>query len=147
LFLSGEEKANWTTYSNQMTSSMYNIYSKTHFFFIIIRIYSSFRGDSLWQLWIALHCTLVRLPPPPPFPTLSPTHLKQLQEVSSFYFLYVYGAHQPHSLTFISSHNCTYFTVLSFIINSKVNVQLSVECIKLNEESYVVGITRCPWCL
>jgi hypothetical protein len=43
----------------------------------------------------------------------------------------VYEAHQPYSLTFISSIHpsqhphiyCTYYTVLFYIFNSKVNVQ------------------------
>jgi hypothetical protein len=61
------------------------------------------------------------------------THLKQLQEDSSFHFIYVCEAHQPYSLTFISSiyhppptnypTHTTYFILLSFIINSKLNVQ------------------------
>jgi hypothetical protein len=39
-----------------------------------------------------------------PYPaTLSLIHLKQSQEISSFYFAYVYEAPQPYSLTFISS--------------------------------------------
>jgi hypothetical protein len=34
------------------------------FFFIFIKIYSLYKCDSLCQFQIALHCTLVRLPPP-----------------------------------------------------------------------------------
>jgi hypothetical protein len=56
----------------------------TSFFFIFISIYSLSRGTSLWQFWIALHCTLVRSPPPShPF-SPSPPHLMQLQEVPSY---------------------------------------------------------------
>jgi hypothetical protein len=105
-------------------------------FFHFIRTYSLYRGDSLCQFWIALHCTSVRLPLPssnfsPAIPFVP--HLKQLLEISLFYFIYEYGAYQPYSLTLISSihhpcsHNhiphCTYFTVLSLIFNSKVNVR------------------------
>jgi hypothetical protein len=68
-----------------------------------------------------------------PPPILPLPHLKQLQDVSSFYFIYVHEAHQSYSLTFIYSFHlplslkypphythCTYFTVLSFIFNSKI---------------------------
>jgi hypothetical protein len=39
----------------------------------------------------------------PPISTLTPdpSHLKQLQEIELFYFIYVYEDHQPYSLTFI----------------------------------------------
>jgi hypothetical protein len=59
-------------------------------------------GDSLWQFWISLHCTVVMSTyyRSPANPIL--THLKQLQEVSPFYFGYVYDAHEPYPLTFIS---------------------------------------------
>jgi hypothetical protein len=56
----------------------------------------------LWQLWITLHCTLVRL-----HPSFSPNPLlitlKQLQKHSSFCFLQVHEAHQLYFLIFISS--------------------------------------------
>jgi hypothetical protein len=70
-----------------------------------ILFYFSIFTRILWQFQVALHCTFVRLPPsstPPTNP--SPPHLKQLWEVSSFYFMYVYEAHRPYSLTFISIH-------------------------------------------
>jgi hypothetical protein len=92
----------------------------------------------LCQFWAALHDTLFRfLQPSPQPPNLHWPHLKQLQEVSWFYFTHVYEAYQPYSLTFISSihsssptstpshTHCTYFTILSSVINSKVNVQRS----------------------
>jgi hypothetical protein len=85
---------------------------------------------------------LVRSPPHLPCPhhcptTPSPHHLRQLQEISSFCFMYVYEVHQPYSLTLISSilpppshkyplpahTHCTCFTVLSFVIRSKVSVK------------------------
>jgi hypothetical protein len=47
------------------------------------------RGNSLCQVPIALHCTLVRSPPPSLPQTPSQPHLKRLQEVSSFYFMYM----------------------------------------------------------
>jgi hypothetical protein len=75
-----------------------------YFFFLILLAYiHCTRGDSLRQSQIALHYTLVRSLPPAPPSTTSLPHLKQLQEVPSFYFIYVYKAHQPYSLTFISS--------------------------------------------
>jgi hypothetical protein len=42
-------------------------------------------------------------PPPRPQAPRGLPHLKQLQEVSSFYFTYVYEAHQQYSLTVVSS--------------------------------------------
>jgi hypothetical protein len=35
-----------------------------YFFFCYFRIYSLYRGDSLWQFPLGLYCTLVRLSPP-----------------------------------------------------------------------------------
>jgi hypothetical protein len=49
-------------------------------FFSVLLAYIHCMGGDLWQFWIILHCTLVRLPSPSPIPTtLSPSHLKQLQ--------------------------------------------------------------------
>jgi hypothetical protein len=73
---------------------------KIWFFFLLAYIYCG--GGLLWQFWIALCCTLVWLPHPSPLPTFSLSHLKQLQEVSLFYFLYEYEAHQPYCFIFIS---------------------------------------------
>jgi hypothetical protein len=104
----------------------------SHLFFFFLSTYSLYRGDSLCQFPIALHCTLVRFPPPSHPHNLLLSHLKHLQDILSFYFMYVYEVHQPYSLTFISfihslptstPPQCTYFTVLSFIFNSKVNVR------------------------
>jgi hypothetical protein len=44
-----------------------------------------------------------QITPPSPLSIPSLPHLKQLHEVSSSYFVYVYGTHQPYSLTLISS--------------------------------------------
>jgi hypothetical protein len=62
-------------------------------------------------------------------------HLKQLQKVSSFYFMCLYEVHQSYCLTFISSiylppptnipPHCTIFTNLFFIFNSKVSQCIS----------------------
>jgi hypothetical protein len=58
--------------------------------FIFIRMYSLYRGHSLWQFRIGLYCTLVRWPPLslalrcPSLP-----YFKQLQEVSLFCFIIV----------------------------------------------------------
>jgi hypothetical protein len=71
-----------------------------------------------------VHC----LDDPHPFSplTLSLPHLKQLQEIFSFYFIKVCEVHQPYSLTLnsfvhppphTSAPTTLYFTVLYFIIN------------------------------
>jgi hypothetical protein len=44
---------------------------------------------------------LVRSPHCLPLNPSTP-HIKQLQDVSLFYFTYIYEVHQPYSLTFIS---------------------------------------------
>jgi hypothetical protein len=87
-------------------------------------------GDSLWQ--ISSRYTLVRSPLPSLLVTPSSSHLKYLQEVSLFYSIHVHEAHQPYSFTFSSSihpppsHKHSYFTVLSFVINKKVNVHRGI---------------------
>jgi hypothetical protein len=70
-------------------------------------------------------------------PQQTPLRLKQLQEVSLFYFVYVYEAHQSFSLTFISSipslpptknplKHCTYFKVyLSLLIPKSMFKEIS----------------------
>jgi hypothetical protein len=52
-----------------------------------IRMYSLYEGDSYWQFWLGLYCTLVTLLPPSLPLNPSPPHLKQLQEVSLLYFM------------------------------------------------------------
>jgi hypothetical protein len=71
-------------------------------FSIFIIIYSLYRGDSLCQFSIALHCTLVRLSLPSPPTNPSSPYLKQLQEVSWFYSMYVCKSHQLYFFNFIS---------------------------------------------
>jgi hypothetical protein len=105
----------------------------TDFFLsIFIRIYSLYKEDlncdNSEEPYIVRWLTLSHHLHPTHNPAnTSPLHLKQLQEVSSFYFVYVYEAHQPYSFTFISSilplTSITYVIVLSFTINSKVSVQ------------------------
>jgi hypothetical protein len=48
------------------------------YFYSFTRIYSLYRMDSLWQFWIGLHYTLIRLPPPSPPTTLFPALLKTI---------------------------------------------------------------------
>jgi hypothetical protein len=73
---------------------------------------------------------------PSPSHHLLPVPLKAIMRVLSFYFFYVYEVHQLYCFIFISissfpqvplhTHTCcTCFTVLAFIISSKVNVQRS----------------------
>jgi hypothetical protein len=83
------------------------------FLFIFISMYSLYKGYSLWQFQTTLYCIffilyigyIVHCTPPSLSHSLNPllAHLLQLQEVSWFYFIYVYEAHQPYSLMFISS--------------------------------------------
>jgi hypothetical protein len=98
-------------------------------------IYSLYGGDLLWQFWIALHCTLVRLPPPSLSHHPNPESLKAITKCfivlfplciwsPSTLFLYLHLLHSPSPFWQVHPH-CTYFSVLSFIIHSKVNVQRS----------------------
>jgi hypothetical protein len=84
--------------------------------------------DSLCQFKIVLHRALFRSSHHHPPTTVIPPHLKQLQKVPSFYFMYVYEAHQPYSLTFIPSIRplppppvppILYLFYSPFILNSK----------------------------
>jgi hypothetical protein len=84
----------------------------------------------LWQFWIALHCTLVRLPPPSPNPF--PLAILVLLKAIIKYFIVPFPIciwspstifSHLHVLLSLSPTHCIYFTVLSFIINSKVNIQ------------------------
>jgi hypothetical protein len=107
----------------------------TSFFHFLFSIYSFYRGDSVCQVPKALHCTLLTLPPLPPPSIHSWAHMKQLQEVSLFYFTHVYEASEPYSPP--SSHPFTLpppqvlpptlylfcSPVFHFIFNSKVHVQ------------------------
>jgi hypothetical protein len=66
-------------------------------------------------------------------PTSFQPHLKQLQKVSVFYFVYIsistillhfhFLIHPPPSYKYPAHTYCIYLTVLSFITNPKVNVQ------------------------
>jgi hypothetical protein len=108
-----------------------------YFFLIFISLYSLYRGrgrNLLWQFWTALHCTLVWLSLHLSTATLSPSHLKQLQgvhhSISSIYMKPINSIPSSSSPPFIlpfpqvSPLHCTYFTVLSFIISSKVKAQM-----------------------
>jgi hypothetical protein len=78
------------------------LYPQPSTFFFFLLGYICCTGNSLWQFGIGLHCTLVRCPFHHPLDPSLP-HIKQLQEVSLFYFVYANEAHQPYSFTFTSS--------------------------------------------
>jgi hypothetical protein len=104
------------------------------FFFIFISIYSLYGGDLLWQFWIALHCTLIRSPLPSPSPCYPvPVTLEAITRgfinpialciwCPSTLLLHLHLLHSPPSHKYPPIH-CICFTVLSFIINFKVDVQ------------------------
>jgi hypothetical protein len=69
---------------------------------IFMRIYLLYRGDSLWQFQIDLYLYVGEIAPTfSPSRPLPCSHLKELQEVSLFYFIQVYEVHQSYSLTLI----------------------------------------------
>jgi hypothetical protein len=97
-------------------------------FLSLIRIYSLYRGDSLWQCQIGLYCTLVSSPPLSLPLNLLPVPLKAV--VRGFFVLVYVGIWNPptiyphldllhppsHLPQATPSTHCTCFTVLSFII-------------------------------
>jgi hypothetical protein len=94
------------SFINTHTHTQNVFYLKTGFFpHHFIRIYLLYRRDSLWQLWIDLHCTLVRLPSLSPLPpTLTQPHLRQKQ--SSVIFSYLLDGSQFKFLSFSNDINC-----------------------------------------
>jgi hypothetical protein len=99
--------------------------------FIFICLYSLCRGDSLCQFPIALHCTLARSPQPSPSTTPS-SATESNCKMFHHYISFMYKSPIKHSPSFSSSFmlplpqippDCTYFTVLSFIFNSKISAQ------------------------
>jgi hypothetical protein len=69
-------------------------------FFTFINMHLLYRGESLWQFCIVFYCTLLSNLHHLPHPFINPLslHLKQLQMILLFYFMYAYKAHKRITL-------------------------------------------------
>jgi hypothetical protein len=103
------------------------VIQKLFLLIFFIRIYLLYKGDSLWQFQIGLYYTLVSSPPPSLLSHL-PAPLKAIARCffvlfhisiwsPSTIYLYRNLLHSPSLSHKYPPPYCTYFTVLSFVIN------------------------------